>query len=247
MILFSALTLGLAGSFHCAGMCGPIALAIPVNNKSAFSKITGILLYNSGRVVTYALMGLIIGLVGEGFKLAGFQQIVSIVTGAFMFLIALLSLFYNKISLMHIGFISKFLVKVKNGVAKRLSGGGSKSLFVLGILNGLLPCGLVYMALATAIAASDLLMSTLAMVLFGLGTIPMMALITFAGNQISVAFRNKVNKAIPYFVMVIAVVFILRGLGLGIPYLSPADKALSVKNKVEMKQNVHTEKKSCCQ
>jgi hypothetical protein len=96
-----------------------------------------------------------------------------------------------------------------------------KGLFMIGVLNALLPCGLVYMAIAGAIGTGSLLQSTLFMVLFGLGTIPMMLTISLIGNAISLTVRKKINRIIPVLVVVIGLIFILRGLSLGIPYLSP--------------------------
>jgi len=95
------------------------------------------------------------------------------------------------------------------------------SLFIIGILNGFLPCGLVYIAIASAIVLGSVEQGVVYMVVFGLGTIPVMLSLSVLGNVVSIRFRKKVSKIIPYFIILIGILFILRGLNLGIPYVSP--------------------------
>ena len=232
-ILLSALMLGIIGSFHCAGMCGPIALAIPLNNKSWFSKINGSLIYNIGRAITYAIMGAIFGLLGKGLVMAGFQKWVSIIMGIIMVTSVLFPSLYNNrfdISKSTFSFVGKLKVKLGRLLQKRTYG----SLLLIGLLNGLLPCGLVYMAIAGAMATTNILSGAAFMFIFGLGTLPMLFTISILGNSLSVKLRTKMTKAIPAVVFFIGVLFILRGLGLGIPFLSPPDKKLKVPEKTEM-------------
>ncbi|MEN8119124.1 MAG: sulfite exporter TauE/SafE family protein [Bacteroidota bacterium] len=232
-IILSALMLGLLGSFHCAGMCGPIALAIPLNNQSWFSKINGSLIYNIGRAITYAIMGGIFGLLGKGLVLAGFQKWVSIIMGGIMVTSVLFpSLYKNRFDLdkSAFSFVGNLKIKLGNLLRKRSYG----SLLLIGLLNGLLPCGLVYIAIAGAIATTGSLSGAMFMFIFGLGTLPMLFAISILGN-ISVKLRSKMTKIIPVVVFFIGVLFIIRGLGLGIPYLSPPEKKLQVPDKMEMK------------
>jgi len=235
-VIGSALMLGLIGSFHCAGMCGPIALAIPLNNNSWYSKTLGSLIYNIGRAITYAIMGFVFGLLGKGLVLAGFQKWVSIIMGIIMVLSVLFpSLYKNRFDLngKAFSFVGNLKIKLGNLLRKR----SYSSLFLIGLLNGLLPCGLVYMALAGAIATSDALSGAMFMFIFGLGTLPMLFLISILGNSLSVKFRTKMTKVIPAVVFFIGVLFILRGLGLGIPFISPPEKKLHVPDKMEMKMH----------
>ena len=90
MELWTAFVIGLVGSLHCVGMCGPIVAALPIDTRSRMSLIGGRLLYNIGRVITYTLLGIIFGLVGKGFFMGGYQQIVSIVLGAAIIIAVLL-------------------------------------------------------------------------------------------------------------------------------------------------------------
>lgn len=239
--IVAAITLGLVGSFHCVGMCGPIALAIPLNSQTWLTKTTGAILYNLGRAITYAIMGAIFGLVSEGFVMAGFQKWVSVLMGAIMVLSVLFpSLYKNRFDFDKKAFslIGKLKLKLGNLLRKKTYG----SLFLIGLFNGLLPCGLVYMAIAGALATGSSVSGALFMFIFGIGTLPMLFVISIVGNSISLKLRKKMTKLIPVAVMFIGVLFILRGLGLGIPFISPPDKKLQVPQKTEMKA-----KGACCQ
>jgi hypothetical protein len=224
MFLLAAISLGFFGSFHCIGMCGPIALAIPVYNQNKFHKTASIIFYNAGRVFTYATLGLLFGLVGQGFALAGLQQILSVTMGVLILLALLLPQhIVSKYTFTQKAF--KIVGMVKAGLAKQLAKKGFASLFVLGTLNGLLPCGLVYMAIAAALASSSLLNAVLFMAFFGLATMPLMFSISYFSNLISLQFRSSIRKAMPYITAVMATLLIVRGLNLNIPYLSPQKNA----------------------
>jgi sulfite exporter TauE/SafE len=217
--IIAALTMGFIGSFHCIGMCGPIALALPVGHFSNSNKVAAILLYNFARVITYAAFGLLFGLIGQGFALAGFQQIMSVVIGSILLLIILFPYAWNK----KIG-ISKWnalINKVKMKFGLLFKQRSLSSLLYIGLLNGLLPCGLVYMAIAGSVAVANALKGSMFMALFGLGTIPAMFAVTMVKDLISLNIRNKIQKAVPVFVGIMAILLILRGLNLGIPYISP--------------------------
>lgn len=218
-ILFTAFAVGLLGSFHCVGMCGPIALALPSVRRAPQQGISS-LVYNSGRLLTYSILGAFFGLVGQGLTLAGFQQSLSIAIGIAMILIMIIPIAWQR-RLNPNSVISKAIVWVKIRMQHWLQVRTYRARFVLGSLNGLLPCGLVYLGIAGAIASGDMLWGALYMLAFGLGTFPAMTLIGFLGNSIRVGVRNRIRAAIPVFVVIIGAFFILRGLSLDIPYLSP--------------------------
>lgn len=227
-ILISAFVLGIMGSFHCAGMCGPIAIALPLHGNTVSGKIFGGSLYNLGRSITYGLMGALFGLVGQGMAMMGFQQKVSVIMGSLMIVSILFpALFRNQYSLNKSWF--SLVGKLKSTIGKMFSIRSYQSLFFIGMLNGLLPCGLVYMAIAGAIGTGSAAMGTLYMLLFGLGTIPMLLGISLAGNLLGLAVRNRINKLIPFMVVLVGIFFILRGLSLGIPYLSPPREKIEKK------------------
>jgi hypothetical protein len=216
----TALLLGLVGSLHCAGMCGPIAIALPLSNESWLARISGGLLYNAGRTITYGVLGAFFGLAGMGLALGGMQQWISIILGVVMILAVLIprlgaagkkiyTLTDSVTGLLKKPFIKLFKVRTY------------RSLFIIGLLNGFLPCGLVYIALAGALVMSQVHEGALYMVFFGIGTIPMMLAISLAGNVLSNKLRQKLSKVIPIFIVLLGILFILRGLNLGIPYISP--------------------------
>ena len=229
MEVLSGLALGFLGSMHCIGMCGPIALALPSQSKSKFSFYLGRILYNFGRVITYSLMGLIIGSVGQKINLAGYQQILSISLGVIILIIVLIpSRFKNFFSSLSI--VKATIKALQSSIGLLFRKGSQASLFAIGILNGFLPCGFVYVALAGAFAFGNVESSIFFMALFGLGTIPAMFSASVVTNLFGQNFRKKINRAIPVFAAVLAVIFILRGLNLGIPYLSPRLKTVTQVN-----------------
>ena len=223
-IFISALMLGAVGSFHCIGMCGPIALSLPLRGNNLSQKITGALLYNIGRAIMYGLMGAFFGLIGQGFSMVGFQRWISIIMGSLMILSIFLPSIFQKFNILNSDPITGRLRKAIGRLFTVKSYGG---LFLIGLLNALLPCGLVYMAIAAAIATGNTILGAFFMVTFGLATLPTMMMMSFIGNAISIPVRNKINRIIPYIVVVIGIVFILRGLSLGIPYLSPPIEKLT--------------------
>jgi sulfite exporter TauE/SafE len=248
-ILISALVLGLMGSFHCAGMCGPIAIALPLHGNTVPQKIFGGTLYNVGRTITYGIMGAIFGLLGQGIQLLGVQQKISVIMGAAMIISVLFPALFKNQYRMDKSMLS-FVGKLKKRIAEMFSIRSFQSLFFIGMLNGLLPCGLVYMAIAGAIGTGNTAEGTLYMILFGLGTIPMLLTISLAGNFMSLALRKKINKLIPVMVVVVGLLFILRGLSLGIPFLSPEKQKIEQKFEKSLEKNTSTlilePKGDCC-
>lgn len=228
-----AFGLGFVGSLHCAGMCGPLVLALPFSNQKGMMQVVGNTVYQLGRIATYAFIGLLFGFIGRGFSLAGIQQPLSIALGVAMILIILLP----KLIPLHRSpfFLQKLVIGLKKQLGMFLNRTGMGAFFITGLLNGLLPCGLVYMALLSALAIGSPLQSAGFMAAFGFGTFPMLFGIALTGSFISLKWRNLFNKAAPYVVVLLGLVFILRGLGLGIPFISPPDKALQV----EQTENCH--------
>jgi len=214
------LALGFLGSFHCVGMCGPIALALPIGRWSTANKVLGILLYNLGRVFTYAMIGLLFGAIGKGFSMAGLQQVISIILGVSIIAIVVMpARAAGRLDAMtqHIPYIPM----VKRNITALFKQKTFASLGMIGVLNGLLPCGFVYMALAGAIAIGSVLSGAAFMMLFGLGTIPAMFLVAFSSHLFPVDVRSRIRKTVPVFMVVIGSLLVLRGMNLGIPYMSP--------------------------
>lgn len=219
-MIWAGFLFGILGSFHCVGMCGAIALALPVGKGGGFSFVLGRLLYNLGRVTTYGLLGALAGFFGQGLQLAGWQQTLSILSGVLILILvvvpASMSLKFRKAT-----GLETVLAKVKHWMGFFFQRKGVWAMGGVGLLNGLLPCGFVYFALAGAISMPSVGDATLYMVLFGLGTFPLMFALSLSGKYIQLGLRRFFSRAIPYAAAGMAVLFILRGLELGIPYVSP--------------------------
>jgi len=214
-------------------MCGPIAFILPVDRTNKSKMIWQTFLYHIGRLLTYSLIGILFGLLGKGLYLAGFQQKLSILIGVIMVISVLIpSRIFNKFNLTKP--LYKTIGKVKSKLGLYLKKTSNKAIFSIGFFNGFLPCGLVYMAVFGSIATGNVITAASYMLLFGIGTIPMMSGAIFLGNFINLNIRNKIQKAIPIFVIIIGLLFILRGLGLGIPYISPSDTKLLLSNSPEV-------------
>ncbi|MCX6208833.1 MAG: sulfite exporter TauE/SafE family protein [Bacteroidetes bacterium] len=214
-----AFILGFAGSFHCVGMCGAIALSLPIQHLHSTQKNFGILFYNIGRIITYAIIGLFLGLIGRAFYIGGLQQTISIVVGIVMLLFVVAN--YLTTKKVQLKFILKFQVYIQAVLGNFLVKQSLSSSFFIGLLNGLLPCGMVYFALAAALTSTTIYGSIFFMIMFGIGTIPLMILVSYFGVFVNLSLRNSIKKAMPYFMLCIGVLFILRGLNLNIPFISP--------------------------
>ncbi|KAB1154743.1 sulfite exporter TauE/SafE family protein [Flavobacterium luteum] len=226
-MLYSAFIFGLISSLHCIGMCGPIAMMLPVDRTNPAKKTTQIITYHLGRLTAYASIGLIFGMLGQGLFIAGIQQQLSVLIGIAMILIVLIP---EKVFANH-NFskpIFKIISKVKATLGNQFRSKSYKSLFTIGLLNGFLPCGMVYVALFGAIAMQSVSFGTLYMTLFGLGTVPLMSSVVYLNSFLTLSVRNKIQKIIPYAAVCIGILFILRGLGLGIPYVSPGNLSLFI-------------------
>jgi sulfite exporter TauE/SafE len=216
MELWTAFLLGLIGSLHCAGMCGPIALAIPAHANTTSRFVLGRLAYNLGRVATYCALGAMFGLVGKSFALIGWQRWVSLVAGVFILGALLIG---SRISMS--ARMTRGITALKSVLGKLLRRPTLPATLFLGMLNGFLPCGLVYTACAGAVATGGLTAGISYMAVFGAGTIPMMLGIALLGKRLQFTLRFKLQKLVPATVVLLGVLLVLRGLALGIPYLSP--------------------------
>jgi hypothetical protein len=215
-MLWTAFMLGLAGSLHCAGMCGPLAMALPHPGGGVAGFLASRLAYNLGRLATYTVLGAVFGLLGKSLALAGIQRWLSVGAGSLI----LLGLLFSA----RLGAgtpVVRAVLRLKASFGRLLQRRTLSSLGLLGLLNGLLPCGLVYAACAGATATGSLLGAMAYMALFGCGTLPLMLGIGLSGHALSAAIRFRLQQLVPASLAVVAVLLILRGLSLGIPYVSP--------------------------
>jgi sulfite exporter TauE/SafE len=211
-------------------MCGPIALMLPVDRTNQAKRVTQIVSYHLGRLFAYGTIGLLFGILGRGFYLAGMQQKLSLFIGVAMIMMLLIP---EKIVAQH-NFskpVFKLILKFKTALGSQFKKKSYKSLFTIGLLNGFLPCGMIYVALFGAIAMQSALLGIYYMLLFGLGTVPMMSCVVYLNSISTISFRKRIQKIIPFVGVLIGILFILRGLGIGIPYISPSNISLLVQTK----------------
>ena len=223
-----AILTGLAGSLHCIGMCGPLAMALPGEGSQKNNFISRIF-YNSGRIFSYGILGAIFGLLGQGFSLFGLQRGLTLSAGIILILILIFGLGAKRFRILNLW--SQLITGLFNRIWKIRSGVGP---FLFGMVNGFLPCGLVYVAIAGAVVTSNPVDGFIYMVLFGLGTFPAMYFISVLSPLTGFKVKRIFKKMSPVLVFVFACIFILRGLNLGIPYLSP-------------KYIEHTDSVECCE
>lgn len=215
--------LGLVSGFHCVGMCGALTFSLPFVNDKIKHKWLGIALYHLGRIGIYTLLGVIVGYAGKFFNIFGLQQKLSIVLG-----IAILTiLVINKLNNTYLSFkfINQFTAGVQHFIIQQYNTISLSKLFLMGAANGLLPCGMVYFALTGALATGNVLHAGLFMLFFGLATLPLLLMISFFSVFINITARNVMKKLAPVFIAVMAILLIIRGLNLNIPYVSPQLKS----------------------
>lgn len=217
-MIWTAFMLGFVGSLHCAGMCGPLAMAVPVVGQGRNAILRSRIIYNLGRITTYSMMGLIVGLLGEAFALAGIQRWISLAAGASILAGLLVSgRWLNGVAMNH------WIARLKSAFATLLQRRSHVSTLLLGSLNGLLPCGLVYVGCTAALASHRWLDGVGYMAFFGLGTLPMMFGFGLVGVRFQGVIRSRMQKLVPISLALVGAMLLVRGLALGVPYLSPAD------------------------
>lgn len=226
-----ALSTGFMGSFHCIGMCGPLQLALPQKQNNDWFNLKNKLIYNFSRVFAYMILGAIFGLLGKGLSLAGFQQKMSIVAGIILLVIAV----FNYKSNINNKIMSVWSQKINALFTKFLTNKSSFSWWILGFINGFLPCGLVYIALAIAVSTESIFQASITMALFGLATIPSLIALSWGWMKINFKWKSYFQKISGVYSLALAFILILRGLNLGIPMLSP---------KIEVEKN-HTQLECC--
>ena len=212
--------LGLVGSLHCAGMCGPIAFSLP-RGKGQMTFLIGRILYNSGRIVTYSILGGLVAMIGVGARFFQVQQALSIALGLILLIWGVRELGLIK-PLPQIKAIDRLQAGIRSGFTTVLGKGGPLSLFQVGLINGILPCGFVYMGLFYAVLSANPVQGMISMALFGLGTFPVMFVLSLSSSMLTQRLRSRINGLIPYTILLMGALFVVRGLALGIPYLSPA-------------------------
>lgn len=215
MELWTAFTIGLFGSLHCVGMCGPIALALPGTARNLPVQLVHKSIYNIGRTVTYSLLGGVVGAAGYTVSLAGLQRPLSVLLGILILLFALYPLLMNGKIFRSPNPFRPLFKRVQDLLGRQLKKNGSRTMLLIGLINGLLPCGFVYVGLAGSLTRETVLGGMGYMALFGLGTIPAMMLMAIAPDLIALKTRRKLARMIPYFSVLLGCYLIYRGIMMG--------------------------------
>lgn len=211
---------GLLGSVHCIGMCGPLVMALPISQKTNLHKTIALVLYHLGKISSYTILGVLFGLLGSQFPVFGLQQNLSIVIGIII-LLYVLYVYVLKSKHIQIGLLHRLYNVIVKILSKLFKQESWSTFLWIGMLNGLLPCGMIYLALTSAMATQNILEGGLLMAFFGLGTAPALIMVAIVGQFMGIVFRRNVQKLLPVFLFSMGLLLILRGLGLGIPFISP--------------------------
>lgn len=241
-VLIAGLVLGLTSNFHCLGMCGPIALMIPLDRSSNAKVAGGLFQYHLGRIAVYAVLGFAFGAIGLTMRFIGWLQWLSIISGAILIVYAWWK-YRGKSSETSLfgGRLFKLLQKIRTWA---LNSNSPFKLFILGTVNGLLPCGMVYVALVNAVLADSYLTSGLAMTLFGVGTMPILLAVSIFGNKMKSFKSVRWSKIAPYMITIVGLLIMLRGMNLGIKFISP--KISMIEKVTEQGQKEEVQEMSCC-
>lgn len=217
-----AWSMGLLGSLHCVGMCGPLVLSLPVQGLGTRERVWSVGLYHLGRIGIYSFAGLLFGLLGRRVYLAGWQQAMSILLGMALLIGVVGKAFGGAGGMRKTVRPNRFYWAVTEWMRFLWQSPSKGKFFLMGMGNGLLPCGMVYLAVAGALTSPDIVRGVGFMAFFGLGTLPLLLMLQMGGRMIPISFRRPIRRALPYITALVAVLLILRGLNLGIPFISPA-------------------------
>lgn len=217
-VIIAGIGMGMVSSVHCIGMCGPLVMALPLPPNAGFRRLLAVITYNAGRLTTYGLLGMLFGLAGRRLQVAGWQQWLSITLGAAIVLWWVMARVSKQYTFPPFRMLQQSITKLNMYLWKRA---GKSGFFLLGMANGLLPCGMVYLAVAAALSTGNTGMSTLFMIGFGAGTLPAMTGIGYCSLWFNQSVRLYARKLVPLFTVAVGIILIVRGLNLDIPFLSP--------------------------
>ncbi|GLR17188.1 sulfite exporter TauE/SafE family protein [Portibacter lacus] len=216
-MIYVAFTLGLFGSLHCLGMCGPLAFALlPGIEERSARNYTRIIGYNSGRVASYVVLGLFMGVLSGVINISGIQKPLTLIMGVGLILLFFLSLDIEKVLFKSSKFRSIF-TSYRTFITKVVQKISSQNSFLMGMLNGFVPCGLVYLALAGAMTSDGFLKSGQFMLFFGLGTFPAMFLLLASISVLDLRKRINLKSIFAVLQLLVGCFLIYRAYGINVP------------------------------
>lgn len=215
---FSAFLIGLAGSVHCVGMCGPLALAIPGASKDkGFTFFLRTIAYQISRISGYGVLGLIVGFFSQGMQFTGVQPYFSLLSGILLLFLGFFGIIPEVNAFSKYPIIQHFQVKINRIIGTVMTNEHFSTPFVLGFLNAMLPCGMIYIALGTGLSSGNMSEAALYLISFGLGTLPLMFMVSLSGQLLSLQMRRSWQKAIPIIFMISGIILIYKGMNIDLP------------------------------
>ena len=215
---FSAFLIGLAGSVHCVGMCGPLALAIPGASKDkGFTFFLRTIAYQISRISGYGVLGLIVGFFSQGMQFTGVQPYFSLLSGILLLFLGFFGIIPEVNAFSKYPIIQHFQVKINRIIGTVMTNEHFSTPFVLGFLNAMLPCGMIYIALGTGLSSGNMSEAALYLISFGLGTLPLMFMVSLSGQFLSLQMRRSWQKAIPIIFIISGIILIYKGMNIDLP------------------------------
>ena len=208
-MITGAFLIGLLGSLHCMGMCGPVMLAL----NGAHHKAGGFVLYHGGRIASYLVIGLLLGGIGTFVSVLKMQQIATLILGLLIILLYGVRRFRSGIERFY--YQSRFYRFIRSIIAKNLS--QRRKWFLSGVANGFFPCGLTYIAAAGAIVMTNFWQGALFMLVFGLGTVPALFVVQYAGNFLIKRFKRLIPRSLHFVALVSGILMVYRGTIMSFP------------------------------
>lgn len=205
----TAFLLGIGGSFHCLGMCTPLVMAVTgIGRGNVFrNKI----IYNAGRIFTYAVLGGLAGWLGNALNWTAYQDSISVLSGIMLILFAVAGGRQFNILLVT-PLLQRLALGLKKQFSRFLMVPGNVAMFSTGVINGLLPCGLTYLALTSCIAVSNPAEGIIYMTVFGAGTLGVMLGFSVFTDKIIHAGKFNLQKVTTVSVLLAGILLILRAL-----------------------------------
>lgn len=213
--------MGLGSALHCAAMCGPVMVATSAWFNKNKSLKRGLFLQLSGKTVTYVVIGVVFGFIGKLISFTVFQERLMLVAGLVLVFLSLQG-WFNIIA------YSKLSKGITQWIGTKIGALMNYS-FIIGLLHGLIPCGLVYAAGIASLASHSVWHGGLFMLGFGLGSLPVLIAIAMGAKKLVALFKGrKWLQHIPS--LCLGILFFVKGLGLDIPYISPKVVAATPKS-----------------
>lgn len=214
-LIVSAFILGIGGSLHCLGMCGPLVMALPFGTSKPENTAFNLSLYLVSKALMYGVLGLAVGTLGLGMRLITGQLVLSVAAGIFVLLVTLLPWIGRKVNLPY-----EFDRMIRAWFQKRLANPKWYSFVLYGIFNALLPCVMILVAFGASAATGHPLSGFLFMLVFGLGTVPALLMAYLSGRLITRRFRLNLQWTSRAISVLLGVVLVVRGMNIHIPHSS---------------------------